>query len=93
MVFDLIKRALEPEEPRLPEINEKIEIQKIVIIESKNCVICNRNLGGMSMYRCCYCGQMVCEDHRLPEKHDCINIMPASSDIRARSMAVTYSKK
>ena len=34
-------------------------------------------------YRCHYCGEQFCEEHRLPERHRCIGIEAAKQEARA----------
>ncbi|TKX74019.1 hypothetical protein EXE46_11350 [Halorubrum sp. GN11_10-6_MGM] len=38
----------------------------------KSCVVCGSATSSDGMlYRCAYCGDPVCPDHRLPENHGC----------------------
>jgi hypothetical protein len=35
------------------------------------CIACDADLSGVT-HRCRYCEEPVCQDHRLPENHDCV---------------------
>ena len=35
------------------------------------CNFCSKKIGGVSAFSCKYCEQMYCEEHRIPERHDC----------------------
>jgi len=38
----------------------------------ESCVVCDSPTSTNEMpYRCAYCGDSVCTDHRLPENHNC----------------------
>lgn len=39
-------------------------------------------------YRCHYCGEQFCEEHRLPERHGCVGIDAARQEARAGKMYV-----
>ncbi len=65
---------------------------EIVKEEIPRCIICGKRLGGISLYRCYYCDNVFCEDHRLPEKHDCAHVMSASAELRAGCAPASYTK-
>lgn len=95
MVLDLLKKMFDKEEQKQDEhvIIEEAHYYKVTIIKSSCCIVCNRDLGGMSMYKCKYCGLTVCEDHRLPEKHDCYKLTPTTAEIRKGSTTINYHRK
>lgn len=39
-----------------------------------NCSFCGRKIEGYSFWRCHYCGEYFCGEHRLPENHNCIGV-------------------
>ena len=46
-------------------------------------------------FQCNYCGRYFCEDHRLPENHDCSNAPPRTplGSYRAKQMLIANAKK
>ncbi|WP_435073459.1 AN1-type zinc finger domain-containing protein [Halorubrum sp. HHNYT27] len=40
---------------------------------SHRCTQCNWRIFSHEKYQCSYCGDDYCPDHRLPEKHECVN--------------------
>ena len=43
--------------------------------KSKNiCHMCDKKVSIISGFTCSYCGVLVCDNHRIPENHDCYNI-------------------
>lgn len=37
----------------------------------RTCVYCNRKVIYPNYFKCRYCGEVVCSDHRIPEGHNC----------------------
>jgi len=43
--------------------------------KSKNsCNVCNKEISIISGFVCSYCKVLVCDDHRIPENHNCCNL-------------------
>jgi predicted RNA-binding Zn-ribbon protein involved in translation (DUF1610 family) len=57
-----------------------------------DCVVCNKNLGGVLMFTCPYCGNRVCADHKQPEKHYCPGNPTKSHDLGIGSTSISYSR-
>lgn len=41
------------------------------------CAVCGREV--LMPFRCAYCGEYFCAEHRLPEKHNCLGLRAATS--------------
>lgn len=41
--------------------------------QESNCKTCSSSISNLA-YKCNYCGSTFCQDHRIPENHDCVGL-------------------
>jgi len=46
----------------------------------KTCSFCGKEIKGIHFFKCSYCGQVFCPEHRLPEEHNCDGLQERSLD-------------
>jgi hypothetical protein len=76
-------------------VPEEIILEYVYYLEKlrrfmTHCQLCKRETD--TIFKCSYCGQNFCPDHRLPENHRCPS-MPTSKQWRERDKALEDKKQ
>lgn len=68
------------EDSRVKEVHKQIKKEKKQLLKEKKyrnnikeCDFCSQKINLLTMFFCPYCKKSFCENHYLPEKHNCLN--------------------
>ena len=70
----LVSKILEEHIQNPNKIYQENIKQKNIGVLKNECCFCNKKISSMDGFKCAYCGLRNCDEHRIPENHDCVNI-------------------